>query len=64
MRRLYIKLVLWLNGYCPKHRVRKTYGTYFGNGCTLCTHERVMRECAKMNARDTYLDKLLEEFNR
>ena len=25
MRRLYIKLVLWLNGYCPKHRVRKTY---------------------------------------
>ena len=64
MRRLYIKLVLWLNGYCTKHGMRKTYEPYFGNRCYLCTRERVMRECAKMNARDTYLDKLLEEFNR
>ncbi len=54
MRRLYIRFVLWWNGYCPKHGVR----------CTLCTHETVMHECAKITARETYLDKLLEEFNR
>ena len=74
MRRLYIKLVLWLNGYCtkhgirktyePYHGIRKTYEPYFGNRCYLCTRERVTRERAEMNARDTYLDKLLEEFNR
>ena len=58
MRRLYIKLVLWLNGYCTKHGMRKTYEPYFGNRCYLCTREMVTRE------RDTYLDKLLEEFNR
>ena len=52
MRRLYIKLVLWLNGYCPKHRVRKTYETYFGNGCTLCTHERELLDEVNDNVRE------------
>ena len=63
MRRLYIKLVLWWNGYCTKHGIPKTH--YLASSrCYLCTRERVTRECAERNARDTYLDKLLEEFNR
>ncbi len=63
MRRLYIKLVLWLNGYCPKHGLRKKY--YLDGGwCARCAREAAMREYAEKNARKTYLDKLLEEFNR
>ena len=61
MRRLYIKFMLWRNGYCTKHCIRKTYVTYrfFTDAiqCYLCARE-------DRKARETYLDKLLEEFNR
>ena len=56
MRRLYIKLVLWWNGYCPKHGIPKTYG-FCDAKCTLCMHE-------VKKTRETYIDKLLEEFNQ
>ena len=63
MRRLYIKFVLWQNGYCTKHGILKTYATY-GFRCYLCAREDLERARADRKARETYLDKLLEEFNR
>ena len=62
MRRLWIRFVLWRNGYCPKHSMRKTYGEGFR--CSLCTRERLKHDLAKWNARHTYLDKLLEEWKQ
>ncbi len=63
MRRLYIKLVLWLNGYCPKHGVRKIYYLFGPGWCARCAREAAMRYAEK-KTRETYLDKLLEEFNQ
>ena len=65
MRRLYIKLVLWLNGYCTKHGILKTHNTQgFCTRCSLCAREELGRPRTECKAHDTYLDKLLEEFNR
>ena len=63
MRRLYIKFVLWLNGYCTKHGILKTHNTQgFCTRCSLCAREEIGR--ARTERKATYLDKLLEEFNR
>ena len=68
MRRLYIKFMLWRNGYCTKHGIRKTYATYgfFADAvrCYMCAREEMIRARTDRKARETYLDKLLEEFNR
>jgi DNA repair exonuclease SbcCD ATPase subunit len=57
MRRLYLKFVLWMSGYCTNH-LRRQYGAWFNQPCCpVCNRE------AYEEARDR-IDRQLEELER
>ncbi len=51
MRRLWIRLVFWYNGVCPKHG-RKVTGL-----CSACGEEKTLKH-------NNYLDAMLKEWNQ
>jgi hypothetical protein len=62
MKKLWIKWVLWLNDYCTKHRIKKSYIGYDGSrNCKKCLSECWRDQRRIANERDAKIQRYLEE---